>query len=55
MQAKVDELKILRLQIGINEMPPPALRDDDFIKRLKAKLARLQQRPILKLVPDRDA
>jgi hypothetical protein len=39
-----DELRVLRLQIRVNEMLPPALRDDDFVKMLKAKLAAARHR-----------
>jgi hypothetical protein len=47
-----EEAKRPALQIAINEMIPADRRCDDAITKMKAKLARLQQGPALKLVTD---
>jgi hypothetical protein len=51
-----EEVHVLKMQIAINEMLPAQLRCDDFIARMKVKLARLEKKSQnLKLVIDNDA
>jgi hypothetical protein len=47
-----EEIRLLKLQISINEMISVSLRDQPSTDEMKLKLARLQQKAELKLVND---
>lgn len=46
------EVRELSMLIAVNEMLPADMQCQRYLARLRAKLARLQQRPKLKLVID---
>jgi hypothetical protein len=45
-----EEIHLLQVQIRLNEMLPADMQCEDGITKMKARLARLQEKPNLKLV-----